>query len=426
VYDSNGAIVAAALQEIGCEAVGFGAVPDALDAQERVLAAAMACDGVIMSGGTSKGAGDLSYRVVSALNDPGIVVHGVAIKPGKPLCLAVSAGKPVVILPGFPTSAIFTFHQFVAPVLRTLAGLSADNRETVEAELPTRVSSARGRTEFVMVGLIRADNGFAAYPMGKNSGAVTSFSNADGFIRIEAQTEVLPAGSRVAVNLLSRRLVPADLVSIGSHCVGLDYLLQCLQAEGLTTKYLSVGSQGGLAAARRGECDIAGVHLMDPESGEYNRPYVDEGTVLVPGYVRLQGIAYRPDDARFVGLASAADAVAAALADPRCVMVNRNPGSGTRVLIDLLLDGQHPAGYAVQPKSHNAVAAAVVQGRADWGMTIETVARQYGLSFIPLQEEHYDFMVPKSRIGRPSVQRFIALLQEDGVRGHLKEMGFHV
>lgn len=426
VYDSNGAIVAAALEEIGCEPVAFGAVPDEAEAQKRVLAQAMACDGVILSGGTSKGAGDLSYQMVSALSDPGIVVHGVAIKPGKPLCLAVTAGKPVVILPGFPTSAIFTFHQFVAPMLRTLAGLPAENLETVDAELPTRVSSDRGRTEYLMVGLIRTDNGFAAYPMGKNSGAVTSFSNADGFIRIGAQTELLPAGSRVTVNLLSRRLAPADLVSIGSHCVGLDYLLQCLQAEGLSTKYMSVGSQGGLAAARRGECDIAGIHLMEPASGEYNRPYVSEDTVLVPGYVRLQGVVFRPDDARFAGVANVQQAAAAALADPLCVMVNRNPGSGTRVLIDRLLAGAQPAGYAAQPKSHNAVAAAVVQGRADWGVTIATVARQYGLAFLPLQEEHYDFLVPKSRLARPAVQRFIALLQEPGVRQRLTQIGFQV
>ena len=426
VYDSNGAIVAAALEEIGCQAVGFGAVPDDPAAQQTVLAAAMDCDGVILSGGTSKGAGDISYQMVAALTDPGIVVHGVAIKPGKPLCLAVTAGKPVVILPGFPTSAIFTFHQFVAPMLRILAGLPAENHETVEASLPTRVSSERGRTEYLMVGLIRTDSGFAAYPMGKNSGAVTSFSNADGFIRIGAQTELLPAGSNVTVHLLSRRLNPADLVTIGSHCVGLDYLLQRLQAEGLSTKCLPVGSQGGLAAARRGECDIAGIHLMEPKSGEYNQPYVSEETVLIPGYRRLQGIAFQPGDSRFAAATTTSEGAAAALADPLCVMVNRNSGSGTRVLIDQLLAGRQPPGYAVQPKSHNAVAAAIVQGRADWGVTIETVARQYGLGFLPLQEEHYDFLIPKSRLERPSVRRFIALLQEAEVREHLAEIGFRV
>jgi putative molybdopterin biosynthesis protein len=426
VYDSNSAIVAAALEEIGCEAVGFGAVPDDLAAQQNVFGEAIACDGVILSGGTSKGAGDLSYHMVSALNNPGIVVHGVAIKPGKPLCLAVTGGKPVVILPGFPTSAIFTFHQFVAPMLRILAGLPPETQATVEAELPARVNSERGRTEYLMVGLIRTEQGFTAYPMGKNSGAVTTFSNADGFIRIGAQTDLLPAGSKVTVNLLSQRLAVADLVTIGSHCLGLDYLLQQLQAEGFSTKCMQVGSQGGVAAARRGECDLAGIHLMDPQSGEYNRSFVGADAVLVPGYRRLQGLAFQAGDSRFAKLVAAREAVAIALQDEHCVMVNRNPGSGTRILIDQLLGGAQPTGYAVQPKSHNAVAAAIVQGRADWGITIETVARQYGLGFLPLQEEHYDFMIPKSRLERPAVQRFIALLQNPGVRAHLEKMGFQV
>lgn len=424
VYDSNGAIVAAALEEIGCEPVAFGAVPDEAAAQQAALDAALACDGVILSGGTSKGVGDVSYRMVAALKDPGIVVHGVAIKPGKPLCLAVTGRKPVVILPGFPTSAIFTFHQFVAPMLRQLAGLPAATPETVPAVLPMRVSSDRGRTEYLMVGLIRGEAGYAAYPMGKGSGAVTGFSNADGFIRIDAQTELLPAGSAVTVNLLSGRVVPADLVAIGSHCVGLDYLLQCLQAEGLGTRCLQVGSQGGLAAARRGECDIAGIHLMDPASGEYNRPFLDDELVLVPGYGRMQGVVFRADDARFAAAADARAAVAAALADPACVMVSRNAGSGTRVLIDGLLQGAEPPGYGVQAKSHNAVAAAVTQGRADWGVTIATVARQYGLGFLPLQEERYDFAVPRRRLERPAVQRFIALLQRTAVREYLAAIGF--
>ena len=426
VFDSNGAIVAAAVEELGCEAVRLGAVSDDREAQRDMLAAGLECDAVILSGGTSKGAGDLSYEVVSALSDPGVVVHGVAIKPGKPLCLAVSAGKPVVILPGFPTSAIFTFHQFVAPMLRRLAGMPEESHEQVQAELPTRVSSEPGRTEFMMVGLMRTERGYAAYPMGKNSGAVTAFSKADGFIRIEAQTEQLAAGTPVTVQLLSRRLEPADLVTIGSHCVGLDYLLRHLQREGLATKSMPVGSQGGLAAVRRGECDLAGIHLMDPASGEYNRPYLDNGMRLLQGYRRLQGFVFRRGDPRFSTATTPQQAAAAALADPDCIMVNRNAGSGTRVLIDGLLGGAQPAGYAVQTKSHNAVATAVAQGRADWGVAIDTVARMYDLAFLPLQEEHYDFAIPEARWERPAVQRFAALLQEAETREGLRALGFHI
>jgi putative molybdopterin biosynthesis protein len=423
VFDSNAAIIGAAVQELGGEPIQLGIVADDDRELDAILKRGMSCDMVILSGGTSKGAGDLSYRVVSRLGNPGIVAHGVALKPGKPICLAVTNGKPVVILPGFPTSAIFTFHEFVAPVLRAFAGLPQEERRTVEATLPMRVNSERGRTEYLLVSLIDTGRGLAAYPMGKGSGSVTAFSYADGFVTIGQHEEIVDAGSRVAVQLLGRDLAPAALVAIGSHCVGLDYLLGEMQARGISAKALHVGSMGGLAAARRQECDIAGIHLMDAQTGEYNRPFLDESLELIAGYRRMQGILFRPGDTRFAG-SDAPNAIENATTDPRCTLINRNAGSGTRILIDRLLQGRQPPGYGVQAKSHNAVAAAIAQGRADWGIAIDTVARQYGLGFIPLQEEHYDFAVPKARRRRPAVVAFEELLKDARVRSHLREIGF--
>jgi putative molybdopterin biosynthesis protein len=425
VYDSNAAIIGAAVEELGAEPVQLGVVADDDQALQSAVARGMECDMIVLSGGTSKGAGDLSYRVVSRLDDPGIVAHGVALKPGKPICLAVTSGKPVVVLPGFPTSAIFTFHEFVAPVLRAYAGLASEQRRTVEATLPLRVNSERGRTEYLLVSLIETDHGLSAYPMGKGSGSVTAFSYADGFVTIGQHEEIVEAGSRVDVQLLGEGVQPAGLVAIGSHCVGLDYVLGELQQRGLTVKALHVGSMGGLAAARRQECDIAGIHLMDPRTGEYNRPLLDAGLELVPGYRRMQGLAFRKDDPRFAGN-DAGGAIARVLADAGCTMINRNAGSGTRILIDRLLEGRQPPGYGVQAKSHNAVAAAIAQGRADWGMAIDTVAKQYGLGFIPVQEEHYDFVVPKARRDRSGVQLFARVLQEPAVRERLRAMGFRL
>jgi len=423
VYDSNAAIVGAAVEELGGEAVQLGIVPDNEEALGQALAQALQHDLVILSGGTSKGASDLSYRVVSRLENPGIVAHGVALKPGKPVCLAVTAGKPVVILPGFPTSAVFTFHEFVAPVLRAYVGLPAARRETVTATLPMRVNSEIGRTEYLLVGLVRGEDGLAAYPMGKGSGSVTAFSNADGFITIDQHTEILDSGSTVQVQLLGRKVEPADLVIIGSHCVGLDFLVGLLQRKGIRAKSMYVGSMGGLAAAKRGECDIAGIHLMDPRTREYNAHLLTPYLSLVTGYGRMQGIVYRRGDARFSGKGPE-EAVAAALQDPDCVMVNRNPGSGTRVIVDALLGEGRPPGYAVQTKSHNAVAAAVKQGRADWGVAINTVAEQYGLDFTPLQPEKYDFVIPKARFARPVVRAFRDLLADPSVRRQLQGLGF--
>ena len=425
VYDSNGPMLAAAVEELGCDAVPFGIAPDDPATMEGVVDQAIAgADVVLLSGGTSKGAGDIAYRVVARFSDPGIVAHGVALKPGKPLCLAVTQGKPVVILPGFPTSATFTFHEFVAPILRILSGLPALRRETRTATLPVKMVSELGRTEYVLVSLAeRPEGGLAAYPIGKGSGAVTGFSLADGFFAIPAQSQMAPAGAEVSVTLIGAAAEPVDLTVIGSHCLGLDFLIGKLAREGVTAKVLTVGSTGGLVAAKRGECDIAGIHLMDPATGVYNRAYVDDTLRLVRGYGRLQGVVYRRGDPRFDGL-DAAGAIAKASRDPACLMVNRNAGSGTRLLIDRLIGDARPAGYSHQTRSHNAVAAAIEQRRADWGVAIETVAERYGLGFLPLQAEEYDFAIPVGRIDRPAVRRFVALLQDAAVREELARMGF--
>jgi putative molybdopterin biosynthesis protein len=164
---------------------------------------------------------------------------------------------------------------------------------------------------------------------------------------------------------------------------------------------------------------------MDPQTGEYNRPFLTPALELVPGYRRLQGIVYRNGDPRFEGR-SIDDAIAIASAAADCLMVNRNAGSGTRILTDRLLAGAKPPGYWAQPKSHNAVAAAVAQKRADWGVAIESVARQYGLGFIPAQDEHYDFVVPTSRIERTPILRFRQLLADPETRHALASLGFTI
>jgi len=445
VYDSNARVLADAVRELGGEAVAMGIVGDNLpELRARLDEALAACDLVLLSGGTSKGAGDLSYRVVSELGEPGIVAHGVALKPGKPICLAACRGKGVVVLPGFPTSAIFTFHEFVAPLVRALGGRPPLERSTVQARLAVKVNSEVGRTEYLLVGLVEGaglpkkgtvplnDRGTvpffglpAAYPMGKGSGSVTAFSRADGFVTIGRHEEIVEAGTTVSVRLLSEEFRPAGLVVIGSHCVGLDFLLGQLESRGYRTKFMAVGSTGGLQAAQRGECDLAGMHLLDPKSGRYNEPYLTPELELIRGYGRLQGIVFRPGDRRFEGRA-AAEAARQAAGDPTCMMVNRNPGSGTRILIDRLLAGLQPPGYPVQARSHNAVAAAVAQGRADWGVAIEWVARSGGLGFLPLEDEQYDFVIPASRRGRPAVRAFRALLSEPAIREQLAAMGFRM
>jgi putative molybdopterin biosynthesis protein len=424
IYDTNGAIVTAAIRENGGEPVFFGAIPDIEHELESVMRKALdSCDMLVLSGGTSKGTGDVSHRIIARLGKPGIIAHGVALKPGKPLCLAVCDGKPVVILPGFPTSAMFTFHDMIVPVLRRMAGLPPRAEAKVTAKVPVRIASEIGRTEFVMVSLVEGAGGLVAYPSGKGSGAITSFAQADGFLRIDALANQIAAGTQTEVTLFTPHVRVPDLVIVGSHCTGLDLVTAPLARAGLLVRSISIGSLGGLAAARRGECDLAPIHLFDEATESYNTRFLVEGLELVPGWRRMQGIVFRAGDTRFENL-NAQDAVRAALADPTCVMVNRNQGAGTRILIDRLLGAARPDGYWNQPRSHNAVAAAVAQNRADWGMTIAPVAHAAGLGFIPFAEEHYDFAMVTARKHRPAVQAFLAALASSESRAALERAGF--
>jgi putative molybdopterin biosynthesis protein len=424
IYDSNGPIVAASVAENGGEAISYGIIGDDAGAIENTLRKALAeCDMVVLSGGTSKGAGDLTADIVARLGRPGIIAHGVALKPGKPLCLAVVDGKAIVVLPGFPTSAMFTFHDFIVPVLRRMSGLPARDESIVEAKTAVAIPSDFGRTEFAMVALSEHEGELKAFPLAKGSGAVTSFAQADGFLTIEALADRLPEGSRVPVTLLSRDVKPPDLTIMGSHCPGIEPVLSILSEKGIRWRIVAIGSLGGLHAARRGECDIAPAHLFDAKSGTYNAPFLDDSLTLVEGWRRMQGIVFKKDDPRFEGR-TIEDAIAAALADADCHMVNRNQGSGTRMLVDGLLKGAEPAGYWNQPRSHNAVAAAVAQGRADWGVAISYVADAYCLGFIPLMEEHFDFFIPKARRERSQVVAFLEACESADVKSTLSRMGF--
>ncbi len=423
VYDSNGAIIAAAIVEAGGEPVPFGAFPDDELALELAMRNALdSCDIVVLSGGTSKGAGDLSHRIVSRLGKPGILVHGVALKPGKPLCLAAIGDKPLIVLPGFPTSAIFTFHAFVAPIVRSRAGLAPEAAKTVTARVPVRIASELGREDYVLVSLLAGGDGPIAFPIGKGSGAVTAFSQADGFLAIDALAAALDAGSSAEVTLIGETARAPDLVIMGSHDIALDVVVGALAERGFSARTIAVGSLGGVNAASRGGCDLAPVHLVDPATGIYNKHLLVPGLALVPGWRRMQGFVFRPGDARFAGRTAEA-ALKAALADPAILMVNRNAGSGTRVLLDGLLRGARPAGYANQPRSHNAVAAAIAQNRADWGVAIEPVARLYGLGFLAVAPEHYDFLLIEARRERPAVQAFLDLLREAATRARIRALG---
>jgi len=437
IYDSNATTVAAAVRDNGGEAEFLGVIPDDEDALRAACERARdGFDVVILSGGTSKGAGDLTFGVIDSMARPGILVHGVAIKPGKPIVLAAWGHRPVVVLPGFPTSAIITFNLFVAPVIRRLANLPVETEtESVEARLAVRYHSAEGRHEHVLVNLVpRSEGPPAAYPIAGASGSIHAFAQADGTMEVAADRAVVPEGEAVWVAPLAQSLKMADLTLIGSHCRGVDLALGMLRKERrFTAKVIHVGSSAGVEACARGETDLAGVHLLDPAIGVYNRAALERlgvGGVLIKGYVRRQGIYFRkeefPDGPPTLDLLTGR-------AEFR--MLNRTRGAGTRVLLDLLLDeiardkGIPPAeyragiaGYDAETRSHNAVAAAVASSRADWGLGIEAVAVAYHLGFAPLRDEEYDFLTLRDRLEREPVQAFLEVLRSSEFRAALGEL----
>ena len=423
IFDANSRMLADRIHEIGGDAIELGIVRDDFEQLHvKIEHAIEIADLVILSGGTSKGQGDLCYRAIKHWDDPGIVVHGVALKPGKPVCLAVTRNKPVVILPGFPASARFTFDEFVGPLLQKWSGGFAQ-QTTIGATLKSKVNSSPGRAEYVLVGMLKDDiqdpesdtqgkpTKYIALPLSRDSGSISTYARADGYIKIPSNREFSEADETVDVIPIVHEDEFADLVLVGSHCVHVDRILELCESNGIRTRYFHVGSTGGLLAAQNNACDIATIHLQDPTTGKYNQPFVDEKMELVEGYTRNQGIVFRGDDKRFAGK-TAAQIIDHVKSDSSCLMINRNPGSGTRVFIDKLLNGIQPAGYFNSSTNHTAVVSAIEQRRADWGIAIEDVVKLHdSLAFMPIADEQFDFIIPKSRMKRKPIQAFLAVLE---------------
>ena len=393
-------------------------------------------DVVILSGGTSAGVGDLLYRVIDEIGKPGILVHGVSVKPGKPVIIAVVNGRPLFGLPGYPTSALMMFNIFVQPILREMAGLRAEaEKRIIEARTAERIYSSFGRYEYMPINIVRTEKGdYTVYPVPGGSGAITTLAEADGFIEVPGDRAFLDEGEKVSVELFSLELKPADLMIIGSHCLGIDLILRLMRSRKLffRTKVINTGSSGGLSAIRRGEADIAGTHLLDEKTGEYNIPFMErfgiaDKAVFIRGYMREQGLLVaKSNPKRIQGLED--------LTEGKLSFINRNPGSGTRILLDMKLqeiaEKKHLSfekiktgikGYEVEAKSHTAVAVAILQGKADLGLAIRAAAEMYSLDFIPIADERYDFLVQKSRLSKPGVQAFLEVLRSAEFKKELKE-----
>lgn len=400
IIEFNSLMLAAQVAEWGGEAVRHPPLPDRREELRAAVAAGLAeHDIVVINAGSSAGSEDYTAAVLAELGT--VAVHGCAIRPGHPVILAVAGGKPALGLPGYPVSAAITAELFLRPLIYRMAGQEPPARLTVEAVVSRKLLSPLGEDEFVRVTLGRVDERLVATPLTRGAGVIMSLVRADGLLRIPRFSEGLHAGATARVELL-RGLdeIEATIVAIGSHDLALDLLAGHLRRHGGGARLSSanVGSLGGLIALKRGDAHLAGVHLLDEETGEYNRPFVrrhlpDHDVLLVHLARRQQGLILPPGNPR--GIGDLAD-----LARPGLRFVNRQKGSGTRILLDYHLkrraiDPAAIAGYEREELTHMAVAAAVLSGAADVGLGIKAAAAALGLDFVPLMEERYDLAVPR-------------------------------
>jgi len=419
IIDSNSYMFSGMVSENGGVPKVYPIVEDDYDKiKASVIDALAENDVVIVNAGSSAGREDYTVHILRELGE--VIIHGVAIKPGKPVILAIVGGKPVIGLPGYPVSAYIDFENFVTPVMDILSGQSRAKRNIVKATLSKRLVSSLKHKEYVRVRVGKVEDKFVATPLARGAGAAMSLVKADGFCIVPQDSEGFEAGETVEIELYK----PIDelqntLVSIGSHDLILDVI-----ADKINLSSTHVGSMGGLMALKRGETIIAPTHLLDMETGEYNISYIknlfpDKKMALIKGVNRIQGIMVKQGNP--LGIKGVEDLV-------NCRYVNRQKGAGTRVLLDYKLklagiDSSSIDGYDKEATTHMAVAALVAREDIDAGMGIESAARAMGLDFVIVGPEEYDFAIEAKNLEMPEVQAFIDILKSEEFHKKLKEMG---
>lgn len=428
ILEFNGAIFSAMIREWGADARLYPIVPDVQGRiRESVERAVEECDIVILNAGSSAGRGDFSAAVIGELGD--VLHHGLAIKPGKPAILGCVGAKPVLGVPGYPVSGIIVIEELLKPLLDAWLHRVPEPRQYAAATLSRPLLSGLKYEEFVRVRLGRVGDKLVASPLSRGSGVVSSFMKADGILEVPQGVEGYEAGREVQIRLLGRAdKLDNTLVVIGSHDPLLDELADMMHRENPRV-YMSsahVGSMGGIMAVRRGEAHAAGCHLLDTESGTYNLAFIKKyfpkgGVRLVRGVGREQGMmAAKGNPLRIRAFTD--------IAKEGLRYVNRQKGSGTRILTDYLcaregVDVSRVYGYAREELTHTSVAAQIASGSADAGMGIYSAARLYDLDFIPICMEEYDLIIPDHAWESPMVQQMLETLRSKAFADKLRAMG---
>ena len=428
VMESNSFTLAALARSLGAVPERMDLVPDDREVIRGALSEALLrADAVIINAGTSAGREDFTRSTIESLGK--VAVHGVAMRPGKPVVLGVAEGKPVIGLPGFPVANYRGAEEFMKPLIAAMLGLPPTGASTLKARLARKIFSTPGFDEFVQVKVGRVSGDVVAVPLPRGSGVSMSLVRADGAIKVPAPEEGIARWEEVEVLLHGGEVnLEGTILAIGSHDISLDLLSGWLKRRDprLSLASANVGSMGGIMAVKQGQAHIAGTHLLDPETGEFNVPYVlrqcsPEQVSLVHLAWREQGLMVLPGNPK--GIAGVED-----LAREDVLFVNRQKGSGTRLLMDHELgkagiDPSGVAGYQREMFTHTAVAAAVAGGTGDVGLGVLAAARALGLEFIPLGRERYDLLVRRSFEDSPGYSALIKVLTDPEYRREVEALG---
>lgn len=428
IVEFNSRIFSAQIQEWGGIPVRYAIVRDDREKiKESILKAVAENDIVLVNAGSSAGREDFTCGIIEELGK--VHVHGIAIKPGKPTILGEISGKPVIGIPGYPVSAYVVMENIVKKIVYGFQQRKLEKTKTVEAFVSKRIMSSLKYLEFVRVKLGRVDDKLIATPLSRGAGTTMSLVRADGIICVPQSSEGIEAGTKVAVQLIrSEEEVNNTLVSIGSHDVIMDVAadLMSLREKQYVLSSSHVGSMGGILALRNGETHMAPIHLLDEETGEYNVSYIrryikDKDISLIKCVKRIQGLMVKKGNP--MGINNLND-----IAQAKARFVNRQRGSGTRLLLDynmkkLNIDPADISGYDREEFTHLKVAAAVAAGDADCGLGVYSAAVLMDLDFIPLCHEEYDLAVPTKLLQDDKVKEFIEVIRSDKFISELKRLG---
>ncbi len=428
IIEFNSLALTGMVEEWGGEATTWESVPDDFDTLlDSVRSAIERHDIVLVNAGSSAGSEDYTARVIEALGE--LVVHGAAIRPGHPVALGVVDGKPALGIPGYPVSAALTCELFVKPLIERMLGVPPTARDRVQATITRKTLSPMGEDEFLRVRLGRVGEKLVATPVERGAGVIMSLVRADGIVKMPRFSEGVDAGAEVSVELMRpTEAIESTVVAIGSHDMTLDLLASHIRRRcpQMSLASSNVGSMGGLMALARGEAHIAGSHLLDESTGEYNlafiRRFLKGRSIVVVNLVqRIQGLILPRGNPK--NISTLAD-----LTTRDVSFINRQRGSGTRLLLDYKLAqlGVEPSdiqGYDREEYTHLAVAAAVAGGRADASLGILSAANTMGLDFVPLLQEQYDLVIPVERYESERVQFLLSVIRSDAFRMDVDALG---